>query len=123
MHGQNDIVLAGLALIAGIPVLASILSKDSPVAVLLPLVDSANHLEEADSSIDYSPLDESFSLTIGKNCIVESCGKDQLFISYGRKKDTELLLNYGFLEGVDLSDENDDSRRRKLVETFLSRQN
>lgn len=123
LHGQNDLILAGLALIAGIPVIASLLFKDSPVAVLLPLIDSANHLEEADSSIDYSPLDESFGLTIGRNCVVQENGKNQLFISYGRKKDTELLLNYGFLGDVDLSDGDADSRRRKLAETFLSRQN
>jgi hypothetical protein len=49
----------------------------------------------------------------------EPNGKPQLFISYGKKKDTELLLNYGFLRGV--SSEGDSStRRRKLAETFLA---
>lgn len=122
IHGQNDLVLAGLASIAGIPALASIISKDSPVAVLLPLIDSANHLEEADSAIDYSPLSESFTLAVGDRCVVNTNGKDQLFISYGSKKDTELLLNYGFLQGLDLSGVDSDSRRRKIAETFLSRQ-
>jgi hypothetical protein len=122
LHGQNDFVLGGLALIAGIPAIASLLSKESPVAVLLPLIDSANHLETADSAIDYSPLNESFTLVIGENCVVDSDGKDQLFINYGPKKDTELLLNYGFLQGVGLSDDDSDIKRRKLAECFLSRQ-
>lgn len=124
IHGQNDLVLAGLAATVGVPALASIISKDSPVAVLLPLIDSANHVEEADSDIDYSPLTESFTLGIGEKCVINTNGKDQLFISYGTKKDTELLLNYGFLPGLDLSDssDSDDGRRRRLAETFLARQ-
>lgn len=122
LHGQNDIVLALLALIAGIPVLLSALAKDSPAAVLLPLIDSANHLEDANSNIDYSQVGESFNLSVGENCIVDTNGKKQLFISYGKKKDTELLLNYGFLQGVDVSDSSADVRRQKLAETFLSRQ-
>eukprot|EP00980_Cylindrotheca_fusiformis_P007939 scaffold1697_cov120-Cylindrotheca_fusiformis.AAC.21 len=123
IHGQNDLVLAGLALVAGAPALFSLLSKDNPVAVLLPLIDSANHMESADSVIQYDPLSESFTLTVGEGCIVNTNGKDQLFISYGEKKDTELLLNYGFLQGVDLSgDFSDDSRRKKLADAFLARQ-
>mmetsp|Transcript_26357 Transcript_26357/g.64236 ORF Transcript_26357/g.64236 Transcript_26357/m.64236 type:complete len:372 (-) Transcript_26357:1697-2812(-) len=122
LHGQNDIVLALLALVAGIPVVLSALMKDSPVAVLLPLIDSANHLEDADSMIDYSQLGETFNLSVGEKCIVDTNGKKQLFISYGKKKDTELLLNYGFLQGVDVSDSSSDARRQKLAEEFLSRQ-
>ena len=63
--------------------------------------------------INYNQLSESFNLSVGENCIVDTNGKKQLFISYGKKKDTELLLNYGFLQGVDVSDSNADARRRK----------
>jgi len=121
-HGQNDIILALLALVAGIPVVFSALVKDSPAAVLLPLIDSANHMEDADSMIAYNQLGESFGLTVGEKCVVDTNGKKQLFISYGKKKDTELLLNYGFLQGVDISDGDSDARRQKLAEVFLSRQ-
>lgn len=122
LHGQNDIVLALLALVAGIPVLFSAISKETPAAVLLPLIDSANHREDACSTINYNQLNESFNLSIGEKCIVDTNGKKQLFISYGKKKDTELLLNYGFLQGVDVSDSSPDVRRKKLAEAFLSRQ-
>ncbi|CAJ1958456.1 unnamed protein product [Cylindrotheca closterium] len=122
LHGQNDIVLALLSLVAGIPVVLSALTKDSQVAVLLPLIDSANHQEDADSTINYSQVGESFNLSVGETCIVETNGEKQLFISYGEKKDTELLLNYGFLQGVDVSDSCSDVRRQKLAEKFLSRQ-
>lgn len=121
-HGQNDIILALLALVAGIPVIFSALVKDSPAAVLLPLIDSANHMEDADSMIVYNQLGESFGLSVGEKCVVDTNGKRQLFISYGKKKDTELLLNYGFLQGVDISDTNSNARRQKLAEAFLSRQ-
>ena len=100
-------------------------------AVLLPLIDSANHLEEAKSIIDYNPVNREFTLEIGSNCQVEEeNGKTQLFVSYGLKTDRELLLNYGFLPGetgVTVEDEAGedmlrDAQRKELAEIFV-RQN
>jgi hypothetical protein len=122
LHGQSDDVLFGLAVLATLPSLVNLLRQDPPAAVLLPFIDSANHLEDAKSSIEYSSLNDSFTLSgDSSRCIVnESNGKQQLYISYGEKKDTELLLNYGFLRGV--SSEGDSSaRRRKLAEMFVAR--
>ena len=49
-------------------------------------------------------------------------------ISYGVRKDSELLLNYGFLRGVTMEglknvdeDESRDGIRQRLAEQFLSR--
>ena len=128
MHGQQDLVLVGLAAVAGLPALINIISssyQSSSVAVLLPLIDSANHREDADSVIEYSPLQNSFTLSGGQKCIVEeSEGKKQLYISYGKKKDTEYLLNYGFLPSAAVASGmrgDDTSRRRRLAEQFLAR--
>ena len=127
IHGQNDLVLAGLASIAGIPGLASIISKDTSVAVLLPLIDSANHIETADSSIVFDPLRSCFQLQCGPKCFVsEDDDKTQLFVSYGPKTDTELLLNYGFLPNVPCSEGNDEAvrdqqHRRRLADAFQAR--
>lgn len=120
MHGQNDAVLLGLAAVAALPAMINLVTQSPPVAVLLPFIDSANHLEEANSMIEYSPLTDAFDLTGGRKCLVtEANGKEQFYISYGKKKDSELLLNYGFLLGV--STEGDaSSRRKKLAETFLA---
>jgi hypothetical protein len=121
LHGQSDTILLALGLVAAIPAILNLLTQSPPAAVLLPLIDSANHLEEADSAIDYSPLSDSFTLTAGKKCFVEENGKKQLYISYGKKKDTELLLNYGFLRRVQ-SDGDSETRRQKLAESFVSKQ-
>lgn len=101
-------------------------------AVLLPFIDSANHLEEAESNIEFNPVTGEFTLEIGRNCQVEEGdGRTQLFISYGPKTDRELLLNYGFLPGADgVKTERDDddedalrdAQRKRLAEIFV-RQN
>jgi hypothetical protein len=120
-HGQEDTVLIGLAALGAIPVILNLVAQKPPVAVLLPLIDSANHKEDADSSIGYTPLSDSFTLTAGSKCLVETDGKRQLFISYGKKTDAELLLNYGFLQGVVSSDGEDSdtgTHRRNLAEEF-----
>ena len=133
MHGQSDAVLLALAVLGAIPSVINLLRESTPVAVLLPLIDSANHLETADSSIRYSPLTDSFELEGGPSCLVpEADGKQQLYISYGTKSDRELLLNYGFLketsklnsDGSSSSnhEETATERRRKLAETFLGDQ-
>lgn len=94
-------------------------------AVLLPYVDSANHLESARSNIEFNPLKGVFTVAVeGRNCIIqEGDGSKQLYISYGEKLDTELLLNYGFLPGMDMdqSSADEDEYRRRLAKRFNSR--
>lgn len=121
-NGQDDIVLIGLAALGAIPAILNLVAQKPPVAVLLPLIDSANHSEDADSSIDYTPLSDSFTLAAGSNCLVQTGGKRQLFISYGKKTDAELLLNYGFLQGVssDGEDSDTDIHRRNLAQEFIA---
>jgi hypothetical protein len=75
-------------------------------AVMLPLIDSANHMDGADSSIAFDPLTGSFELSIGPNCLVREEEDEkvvQLYISYGIKSMEELLLNHGFLPGVPMT--------------------
>ena len=99
---------------------------------MLPLIDSANHLQEADSVIEYDPVIDSFTLSLGRKCLVEEVDeigrRAQVCISYGVRKDSELLLNYGFLRGVTIDglkdivgDEDRDETRRRLAEQFLIR--
>mmetsp|Transcript_19044 Transcript_19044/g.26879 ORF Transcript_19044/g.26879 Transcript_19044/m.26879 type:complete len:440 (-) Transcript_19044:124-1443(-) len=134
----NDAALLGLGLVAAIPTLINVMSSSSKESVvLLPMIDSANHLESADSLIELDPVSNCFTLSVGPNCVVmeedEQQGdgtKPQLYISYGTKKDSELLLNYGFLPGVKTTsppqDNDDDSSsnddyRKLLADTFMSR--
>jgi len=118
----NDAFLIGLGLVAAAPALVNGIQQAPPVAVLLPMIDSINHLEDAASRIEYSPLSDAFILSLGENCVVDESGKTQLYISYGKKKDTELLLNYGFLTGVP-STGDARTRRKALATAFLARQN
>lgn len=127
----SNIVLAGLAVLATAPLVANTLlggGSSSGEVVLLPLIDSANHLEQADSSIQYDPVGQVFSLSVGSKCLVKEEGDDstQLYISYGQKSDAELLLNYGFLPGAASADcgqddATSDKLRRQLTTEFLSR--
>lgn len=120
-----------LAVVASLPVGLTIIAdqKGSKEAVMLPLIDSANHLQEADSVIEYDPVVDGFVLSLGRKCLVkETDGRAQVCISYGVRKDSELLLNYGFLRGVTMegvkSGEEDESRnevRQCLAEAFISR--
>jgi hypothetical protein len=114
----NDFVLLGLALTAAVPALLNTLGDNKGGdAVLLPLIDSANHRESADSSIEYDPLKGTMSLSIGPKCLVkEEGGETQLYVSYGPKTDAELLLNYGFLP-----DSRHDAERKHLAESFIRR--
>ena len=125
LHGQNDAILIALAALGTLPTLINLLRESPPAAVLLPLIDSANHLEEADSSIEYSPLTDSFDLKGGKGCLLqeEDGRQQQLYISYGKKSEQELLLNYGFLKGTSYEVGTDATeRRRQLAETFIANQ-
>ena len=109
------------------PVILNFLSETFGVktmdAVLLPYIDSANHLEAARSNIEFNPLKGVFTVSVeGRNCIVEQKdGRKQFYISYGEKRDTELLLNYGFLQDMDTEGMDEEEVRRSLAETFNSR--
>lgn len=129
-------ILGALAVLATLPIIFSLVLGTPPSsAVLLPLIDSANHIETADSTIAYDPLRSCFQLQCGPKCFVSEGGdgddaqqqKTQLFVSYGPKTDTELLLNYGFLPNVPCSEGNDeavrDQQRRRLAEAFQARSN
>ena len=123
-----------LSIVAAAPVALTIIadSKGSKEAVMLPLIDSANHLQEADSVIEFDPSVDGFVLNLGRKCLVKEVddGREraQVCISYGVRKDSELLLNYGFLRGVTMdgieSDNSDVDRsqiRQRLAEAFLER--
>ena len=132
----NDAVLLSLGAFATVPLLwNALLRKDDDAAaedggggevVLLPLIDSANHLEGADSGIQYDPLRGVFSLSVGSKCFVREGDATQLYISYGPRSNGELLLNYGFLPGVSFSSHDDnesfrDAYRRRLAEEYSKR--
>jgi hypothetical protein len=140
----EDPVLMTLALGTVALTALSFTKQDTKWAVLLPLIDSANHMDDADSVIDYDPLRKCFELTVGSSSFVEEPvfmveeneedhhhqsqkhplpQKRQVYISYGKKGDAEWLLNYGLLPGIrslDLDDD-DDEYRRRLAEAFLER--
>lgn len=124
----SDTILAALAAVAVLPLGFNLLrsSFNLPSAVLLPMIDSANHEEDADSSIEYDPLTNCFQMSIGPKCLLDSpdpASKDlQLCTSYGKRSDAELLLNYGFLPGVTCWDDAPLSEQRtRLAEAFNSR--
>lgn len=122
----DDRLLVALAVLGALPVLASyVLEDDRGSAILLPLVDSANHLSTADSRIEYNPLSKAFELGIGPKCLVKDGQQTQLYVSYGEKTDAELLLNYGFLPNVSLDDGTDkagrDRQRTSLAKAFIER--
>jgi len=86
-HGQNDAILLVLAALGAIPVAINLLRESPPMAVLLPLIDSANHMEEADSSIEYSPLTDSFNLNGGPGCLLkEDDGTQQLIFPTAKSR-------------------------------------
>lgn len=129
----NELVLAGLGLLAFVPAVVNRVSGATGgggkrSVVLLPLIDSANHVESVSSSIDYNPLSGAFELSLKPDCILvdEQNRQQQLCISYGNKGDLELLLNYGFLPGVEGGDGVDEEsarerQRRNLAEAIVSR--
>lgn len=121
-----------LAIVAASPVALTIVAdqKGSKEAVMLPFIDSANHLQEADSVIEYDPAVDAYVLSLGRKCLVkETDGAEeraQVCISYGIRKDSDLLMNFGFLRGVTLegrvNDERSNNRddiRKRLADEFL----
>lgn len=128
----DPVIIGALAIAAVIPVGMNVLSSSStpPSAVLLPLVDSANHDENADSSIKYDPASKCFQLTVGPKCLAKSpvviaSSKDdiQLSISYGKRKDSELLLNYGFLPSIPCADDSSVAVQRTALAEEFNRKN
>jgi hypothetical protein len=127
---MNDYYLP-VALVAASPVILTMVAdqKGSKEAVMLPLIDSANHLQEADSVIEYDPTVDSFVLSLGRKCLVkevdEAGERAQVCISYGIRGDSELLLNYGFLRGVTMEELKEDADRneirKRLAEVYVSR--
>jgi hypothetical protein len=143
---SDERLTIALLVLSCAPVLLNFVSENFGVktsdAVLLPFIDSANHLESARSNIEFDPVKGVFTVKVeGRNCIVKDendvgengsgSEKKQFYISYGEKKDTELLLNYGFLPNMkeilihddetgDSGTAIDDAIRRGLVETFNS---
>jgi hypothetical protein len=148
--GYNEVIAILCAATAAlVPLYYS--QKNDKVAVLLPFIDSANHLQTADSSVEYNVFQDCIVLNAGPKCFVKSNAANlnggiveagavatQLFINYGENKDdTELLLNYGFLNNnndndgnyvkncTKLSDNNTtayrDFIRKQLAEVFLKR--
>ena len=121
--GMNDYYLPA-ALVAASPVVLTAIAdqQGSKEAVMLPFIDSANHLQEADSVIEYDPVKESFVLSLGRRCLVkEQDGSAQVCISYGIRSDSELLLNYGFVRGFSMEGLTDRSLiRKRLAEAYLS---
>lgn len=125
----DDKILIGLAVLGALPVLANVVLEDKGNAVLLPLIDSANHDSTADSSIQYNPLSKSFELSLGSKCLKTEDNKTQLYITYGDKSDAEWLLNYGFLPNVSCNVDDDttdleearNAQRFKLAQAFIER--
>eukprot|EP00978_Attheya_sp_CCMP212_P022333 scaffold66535_cov40-Attheya_sp.AAC.3 len=110
-------------------------TNNAESAVLLPLIDSANHIPTAESRLEFDPLSKSFSVSIDPNTCIDP-KTQQLFISYGIKTDAELLLNYGFLPSpnnnvLDSTTTNDndnhdndpkrDAHRAALAKAFVQR--
>lgn len=127
---SDERITVGLLAFSCAPVVLNFISETFGLkttdAVLLPYIDSANHLEAARSNIEFDPLKGVFTVCVeGRNCIVEDDnGMKQFYVSYGEKRDTELLLNYGFLpemKEIVTQDETGDEIRRYLAETFNAR--
>ena len=127
--GENAAIVLGFLSCA--PIILNFVSQkiagETKDAVLLPFIDSANHLETARSEIEFDPLNGAFTLSMSgeKSCLKQEGddGEMQLYITYGTKRDTELLLNYGFIPGIVFDDSIDslDEQRRVLADAFHSR--
>jgi hypothetical protein len=106
---SNNLISIALGLIGFLPLILKSLDQDhrASEAVLLPFIDSANHMEQAQSQILFDPLKGEFILKYSsESAFVDDRDGDgrrckQMYISYGDKRETELLLNYGFFPGVD----------------------
>ena len=125
--GMDETFTIALLALSCAPVVLNFISETFGLkkmdAVLLPLIDSANHMESAGSTIEFDPIKGEFTVSSERNCIVEDQdGKRQFYITYGPKRDTELLLNYGFLSNIELDASlTDDERREILAQEFNAR--
>lgn len=118
----GDYIGVACATVAIAPLILRIVRGEDKNVVLLPFIDSANHFEQADSSIEYDQLKDCFTLNVGRNCFVEDIdSKVQLCISYGQRKDSELLLNYGFINDIVCAGSTQEDQRDQLAKEFLQR--
>ena len=118
---DTDPIVLACAIVAALPIfLLTLIGSSGGDAVLLPMIDSANHYDDADSLIEYDPFQDGFGLKLGNKCLGKEDG--QVFISYGKNKsDTEWLLNYGFLPGVSFDSDSEEENRLTLANAFLKR--
>ena len=65
---------------------------------MLPYIDSANHDETSKFEILFNPLSSSFELAREDGSRGPANG-EELFISYGKRGRTDLLVNFGIVEG------------------------
>jgi hypothetical protein len=118
----SEFVFYGLSIMAVAPLLWNVLVQTNKSVVLLPLIDSANHLETAESSIVFNPLSGCFELSLQPSCIVPQRNADddhpqqQVYINYGTKKDTELLPTMAFCLVLWIPVKK--RTRRKYLETY-----
>ena len=116
-------LLAALGILAVAPALLQVITPVPQSAVLLPLIDSANHDASVDAEIQFNSVTGCFELQAGpKSLLVQSDAGNsrQLFISYGTKSDAEWLLNYGFLPGVEPMDDTT-AYRNELARVYKER--
>ena len=122
IHEPSMLVLSGLAMAAVFPTILQIIRPSPELVYMLPLLDLANHREEANSSIQWDPIRQHFSLFVGQQCLVtEDDDQTQVYFNYGSKSDAEWLLNFGFLPSVSGDDVTSDDLRRRFAEEFVRR--
>jgi hypothetical protein len=146
----SETVLTGLAVAGALPLLVTTLQSllsglksatsdtyknMNQSAVLLPIIDSANHHNDAqkDTNIVYNPFRNSFEWSIGPKSLIASTPPygqpqqslpKQVCISYGNQKsDNEWIINYGFLPGISIDGDIDnfDDYRLFVAQAYLER--
>jgi len=120
-----DLLLGACSLSAVAPLITNLLSNDEKdtSACLLPVIDSCNHTSGANSKICYDVLSKKFSLSVGGDdtCVRKSLeGKNELVISYGKRRTKQdLLLNYGFVEEELKQEINNEEQWRAAVANLM----
>ena len=64
----------------------------------MPYIDSANHDETSKLEILFNPRSSSFELVCEDGSPAPAKG-EEIFISYGKRGPTDLLVNFGIVEG------------------------
>ena len=120
----SDVLLAICAVGAFAPVLRYALpgNNGEVTGCLLPVIDSCNHDSSAGSKISFDILNRKFSLFCKGSCVRTTPGLfDELVISYGKRSQEDLLLNYGFVEDMRPDCETEEEWREavcKHLQTF-----